>query len=667
MMLLKKIEIENFGPYYGTHELEFNGDVDELILVYGENMAGKTSLLNAVRWCLYGEAKDRAGGAMSTRKLINGDAWSEGDRRASVTLEVVDRGASEDTAVRLKRQRQAKQSVADPDAERDFTTHCDVQVGGNILAADKFDDTVNSMLPASISRFFLFDGELLREYEELLQEDSTTHARHVKRAIEMILGVPAMQSGKADLVHLLKEASRAYNREAKKHADIEESARAEEKIEDEIDHLEQDLESLRGQQEQALGDIRRVKEELLKHEHLAESAKGLAQAEERLASLREEREEKRQSRRDLGKELWRDVLDPRLKHETAELEREQARVRKALSEKHDLEREKKSREESLVASECSTCGQPIPEDLRLREQSRVDKIVDRLGQISELADQSRLDQLGTTIRRMREIAPAGVASGIKVLETDLAQIDIKIFKEDRRKAEVEADLRGVDKKLVPDFEQKREQLSKHLGQVEMGISKAEEALVEKQNEIKAHRQAMKEKDEPTLKHMRIARDLFERSLAVYEASVSDLTDGLRVDVEEQASQIFRELTTDKTYAGLRINENYGLTILAKDGSDVPVRSAGAEQVVALSLIGALNRLAARRGPVIMDTPFGRLDRQHRENILRFVPTLADQVTLLVHSGEIDPERDLEPIKGKITSEVEILHNESARSELVEKA
>ena len=85
---------------------------------------------------------------------------------------------------------------------------------------------------------------------------------------------------------------------------------------------------------------------------------------------------------------------------------------------------------------------------------------------------------------------------------------------------------------------------------------------------------------------------------------------------------------------MRINDYYGLTILDSNGEEVRVRAAGAEQVVALSLIGALSRNAVRHGPIIMDTPFGRLDRKHRENILKFLPSLADQVTLLVQSGEV---------------------------------
>jgi hypothetical protein len=50
-----------------------------------------------------------------------------------------------------------------------------------------------------------------------------------------------------------------------------------------------------------------------------------------------------------------------------------------------------------------------------------------------------------------------------------------------------------------------------------------------------------------------------------------------------------------------------------------------------------------------------------------VPTLADQVALLVHSGEIDPDRDLDAVKGKISAELEIHHGASSRSEIRPKA
>src|SRR4028118_1286499 len=59
-MHLREVKVRNFGPYYGEQELAF-GEERPIVLVHGENMRGKTSLLNSVRWAPYGRALDRVG------------------------------------------------------------------------------------------------------------------------------------------------------------------------------------------------------------------------------------------------------------------------------------------------------------------------------------------------------------------------------------------------------------------------------------------------------------------------------------------------------------------------------------------------------------------------------------------------------------------------------
>lgn len=143
-----------------------------------------------------------------------------------------------------------------------------------------------------------------------------------------------------------------------------------------------------------------------------------------------------------------------------------------------------------------------------------------------------------------------------------------------------------------------------------------------------------------------------------------LRDRLRERVASEATAVFKELTTEPTFTGLQINPNYGLTILDRDGRQVTIRSAGAEQIVAMSLLGALNRSANRPGPIVVDTPFGRLDPKHRLNILKYIPHMGDQIIFLVHEGEIDRQRDLEPIKNYIGSAFEIKRITSSHSEIV---
>jgi DNA sulfur modification protein DndD len=123
-------------------------------------------------------------------------------------------------------------------------------------------------------------------------------------------------------------------------------------------------------------------------------------------------------------------------------------------------------------------------------------------------------------------------------------------------------------------------------------------------------------------------------------------------VETSATEAFRQLKDEPEFDRLRINESYGLEIVDSRGDDVTGRSAGQEQVVALSLIAALNRNARSLAPVVMDTPFGRLDPEHRGNILRFLRSLAEQVFLLVHGGEVRDE-DLNIIAGDIQAELDL--------------
>ena len=54
------------------------------------------------------------------------------------------------------------------------------------------------MLPKDVARFFLFDGELLDQYAELLITESDT-GRVISEAIEHILGVPVLRDARDHL------------------------------------------------------------------------------------------------------------------------------------------------------------------------------------------------------------------------------------------------------------------------------------------------------------------------------------------------------------------------------------------------------------------------------------------------------------------------------------
>ena len=124
-----------------------------------------------------------------------------------------------------------------------------------------------------------------------------------------------------------------------------------------------------------------------------------------------------------------------------------------------------------------------------------------------------------------------------------------------------------------------------------------------------------------------------------------------------------KLTGEPDYKSLSIDESYGLTVVHKDGSTIPVRSAGAEHIVALSLMGALQRNAPLRGPIVMDLPFGRLDEVHTAKVVQALPSMADEALLLVYESELDPKQARNHLEGRLRKEYRIARRTARHSEL----
>jgi len=104
---LNTLRIENFRGWPGRHEVVFDRC---LTLVLGDNGAGKSSLVNAIEWCLFGTDIAKKGCGIAERS-----DWEIPHRRASGCVEVsleFDLGAK---TRRLHRRRPVDARQRDPD------------------------------------------------------------------------------------------------------------------------------------------------------------------------------------------------------------------------------------------------------------------------------------------------------------------------------------------------------------------------------------------------------------------------------------------------------------------------------------------------------------------------------------------------------------------------
>ena len=134
-------------------------------------------------------------------------------------------------------------------------------------------------------------------------------------------------------------------------------------------------------------------------------------------------------------------------------------------------------------------------------------------------------------------------------------------------------------------------------------------------------------------------ELINSLVEIFNASIAAFREKMRQEIESAATLIFKGLTSEKQYAKLKINNSYFLQIIDENDRAVSTRSQGAEQIVTMSLIGALIECSVREAPVIMDTPLGRLDTTHGSNILKWIPEMSSQVMLFVTSREFRDKED----------------------------
>ncbi len=105
------------------------------------------------------------------------------------------------------------------------------------------------------------------------------------------------------------------------------------------------------------------------------------------------------------------------------------------------------------------------------------------------------------------------------------------------------------------------------------------------------------------------------------------------------TRVYKQLA-HKTQVDKIVIENDGTTrVLSANGKELTFdRSAGENQIFATALIAGLAEVSKVQAPLVVDTPLGRLDSKHRENIFRFwTSDPKRQVILLSQDEEINSE------------------------------
>lgn len=135
------------------------------------------------------------------------------------------------------------------------------------------------------------------------------------------------------------------------------------------------------------------------------------------------------------------------------------------------------------------------------------------------------------------------------------------------------------------------------------------------------------------------REMKQLLSTISSSYTEEITDELSIEM----TRTFKNLLSRKDrpiFDEVIINESYEIAVLDKTGTNrVQELSMGQGQIFTLAFITTLAKLASKgrtevNFPLFMDTPFGRISGENRDNLIKEIPEITNQWILLLTDTEL---------------------------------
>lgn len=633
MLRFVKLVVENFGPFEGKQTIDFTQN-NGVTIVWGNNGRGKTTLLNIFRYALFGKIQTRQGKVDNLSSISNIEGRSKGKYGFKVALHMDMDGDSYE----LTRQFDLREGITIPTKNDDYVQNVFLRNGTTVLSGETRDHILRNIMPEQVARFFLFDGELLQEYEELLKDD--THAGAViKDAIEKILSVPVLSQGAIDVKAALDNYRSEKNKAAQKSTTIDKINGQIVQLQSKLQHHTAEFERMKGELFTALSEKASIETEMSQTEHIR---KLLLQTQNLEGSIDEKKAQSDTLVSSIcvtSKDAWKSMviscLTETVKVTGSRIQELESKSKAHTQTAHLIDEMKTA----LHDHRCPVCDQDLEANIISSLEHRVLKATSEFGGLTD-GEMQELDSLRLRIASLRQMQFENCKPVLETFERHLQELVVQISKAERdlKTAREEIAKYGDIDESTTHLVDEHSKIVQRIGILEEGKNEEQKIIDETRQalnslETKIDSLALGEKFATAKKRVDILDSLYE----IFDQGVAAYRDKLRKNVERDATGLFLKIRNDEDYVRLEINDNYGLSIIHKSGTKVPFRSAGYEHVVALALIGALHQNAPLSGPIIMDSPFGRLDPDHKKKIASALPSMSDEVILLAYTSEIDEQ------------------------------
>lgn len=707
-MKINRIVLYNFSSYEGLNEFDFTSDDDSknIILIGGKNGAGKTSLFTAIKLALYGPL---AFGYMGVnpkyvakiKECINSKTFQKDVVESRVQISI---------SLTVEREVKEYEITREWDyTKRKLEEKYYVKTEGQLLNDQElsyFQNYLQGIIPPDLFEFFLFDGE---EVGNIFS--TNTYNLYIKNAVYTLCGL--------DIFEIIRKyttgyAGKATNRDEKTiYIQYEELRRK-------VDQIENGYAELKAQVETDKDELDKIETELMEVETAFKNAGGITEV-ERQKLMKEFSEAEHIKTESLTKiKIFVEELMPFFILRdftgkiTDQLDFEEKReiyyyVQQKIKRqeiKNVLIKNQEVTDDTVDALMEFLLKKFKPKELKKDVQSIHDLSKEELGRVNAMIaaiDDFDIDSMVKLVEKRKAAADRTMEIN-RVLKSAMTDEDARKFIEKenvllRKKDEIstrihksEIQLTEMKEKLAVTVQKKDHAFQtikdsaqdKHVFQLSSGLSqmmtsvlvhKGESIKCDLEKHIAENLQLIYRKNN-LITHIEIEDDfrfnLYQNvkynntellhliknlgkeafTLEIGKQGMNFLCEKYHVDSVLQLQQALEADKQENTYDLFK-------------HVDISRLSKGERQIFILSLYWAIIELSGQDIPFIIDTPYARIDANHRKEISeKFFPNISKQVVILSTDEEINEEY-YEIIKPHIAKEYLLINDENQNRTTVE--
>lgn len=676
-MKFSSIEIHNFRQYYNSVKVDLEtNDERNIVIIGGKNGFGKTNILLSIVWCLYGDKisqidenfkseiqKDK-NYSLFMQQSINKTAKKENKTELSVCIKISDIELPELRTISSNKDSIIIKRTFDVASLTETLSITDIDTNLEIFddESDKINFIQDYIIPIDAAKFVFFDAEKIGEIANLSIKDEGSF---INDALGKILGLETYENLIDDIenyINGLKKEGASNN--LKDQIIINEKS---------IQLKEREINTLEEKNAEKLKEIDDLKKEIRDYDNLISQYSNQGNSSHDRDDIIIEIERLKTKELEINKRFNEMSEIIPLAILTGKLE--EVKEHLEIQEKNDLL--KNSSEENAdkieFFLEMLFNKPPDPDNSTI---SLKDKMF-YYEKAKALASQLFLENIENSelefehdLNNSEKKLIADAISLVNIQSKDLFESTIEEFNELKLKLldlnkiliQVDADLQDD---LILEYLSKKEtadynitEKNRQIGENQNQITKLKNDILKLKNQLSSLvkkaiiNEQIRLKISKSNEYIHVLNNFLEEQKNKHKNS-------LESTILSELKNLMHKMNSDKnqtkfiegvTVTILASGQGMKITLLDQDKKEIGKESlsSGEKQIYISCLLKAILKESVKNFPIFIDTPLGRLDKEHRDSITKkYYPALSEQVVLFSTNTEITPKMYKE-ISGNIS-------------------